>query len=205
MRLRGGKRAAAIAVAAAALVVGLSGTAIAYVFENGSNSGAGSVGNGAANGFSVSSPSLQGGPLSIDPNNFDTISSSISNFTGLPLTLKQIQVEITGVTVNPATQNPAWPACTASQFVLTARSAPGWGGPQMTSNNGVLEGPAAVWTSNLPLTVPNGKYVTGSQTLSTSAVNGVPPGLFLEWLDQGSGTVQNNCLGATVNVTVSAS
>jgi len=73
----------------------------------------------------------------------------------------------------------------------------------MTSNNGVLEGPAAVWTSRLPLTVPNGDYVTDSQTLSTSAVNGVPPGLFLEWLDQGSGTVQNNCLGATVNVTVS--
>jgi hypothetical protein len=36
-------------------------------------------------------------------------------------------------------------------------------------------------------------------------VNGVPPGLALEWLDQGSGTIQNNCLGATVNVTVSAS
>ena len=203
MKLWGGKRAAAIAVVAAALVVGLSGTAIAYVFENGSNSGAGSVGSGAANGFSVSSPSLQGGPLSIDPDNFDTIASSISNFTGLPLTLKQIQVQITGITVNAATQNPAWPACTASQFVLTARSAPGWGGPQMTSNNGVLEGPAAEWTSNLPLTVPNGDYVTGSQTLSASAVNGVPPGLFLEWLDQGSGTVQNNCLGATVNVTVS--
>jgi hypothetical protein len=205
MRLRGGKRAAAIAVVAAVLVVGLSGTAIAYVFENGSNSGTGSVGAGAANGFSVSSPSLQGGPLSIDPNNFDTISSSISNFTGLPLTLNQIEVQITGITVDAAIQNPAWPTCTASQFVLAANSAPGWGGPQMTSNNGVLEGPAAVWTSNLPLTVPNGHYVTGGQTLTTSAVNGVPPGLFLEWLDQGSGTVQNNCLGATVNVTVSAS
>jgi hypothetical protein len=205
MRLRGGKRAAAIAVVAAVLVVGLSGTAIAYVFENGSNSGTGSVGAGAANGFSVSSPSLQGGPLSIDPNNFDTISSSISNFTGLPLTLNQIEVQITGITVDAAIQNPAWPACTASQFALVALSIPGWGGPQMTSNNGVLEGPAAVWTSNLPLTVPNGHYVTGGQTLTTSAVNGVPPGLFLEWLDQGSGTVQNNCLGATVNVTVSAS
>ena len=205
MKLRGSKRAAAIAVVAAALVVGLSGTAIAYVFDNGSSSGTGSVGSGAANGFSVSSPGLQGGPLSIDPNNFDTVWSSISNFTGLPLTLKQIEVQITGVTVNAATQNPAWPACTASQFVLAAISAPGWGGPQMTTNNGVLEGPAAVWTSHLPLTVPNGNYVTGSQTLSTSAVNGVPPGLFLEWLDQGSGTVQNNCLGATVNVTVSAS
>jgi hypothetical protein len=204
MKLRRGKRVGAIAVVAAALVVGLSGTAIAYVFTNGSSSGTGSVGNGAANGFSVSSPSLQGGPLSIDPNNFDTISSSISNFTGLPLTLNEIQVQITGITVDAAIQNPAWPACTASQFVLAAISAPGWGGPQMTSNNGVLEGPAAVWTSHLPLTVPNGHYVTGAQTLSTSAVNGVPPGLFLEWLDQGSGTVQNNCLGATVNVTVSA-
>jgi|HubBroStandDraft_6_1064221.scaffolds.fasta_scaffold542260_1 hypothetical protein len=205
MELRGGKRVAAIVVVAAVLVIGLSGTAIAYVFDNGSNSGTGSVGTGAANGFSVSSPSLQGGPLSIDPNNFDTISSSISNFTGLPLTLNQIQVQITGITVDAAIQNPAWPACTASQFVLAAISAPGWGGPQMTSNNGVLEGPAAVWTSNLPLTVPNGRYVTGGQTLSPSAVNGVPPGLVLEWLDQGSGTVQNNCLGATVNVTVSAS
>jgi hypothetical protein len=203
MELRGGKRVAAIVVVAAVLVIGLSGTAIAYVFDNGSNSGTGSVGTGAANGFSVSSPSLQGGPLSIDPNNFDTISSSISNFTGLPLTLNQIQVQITGITVDAAIQNPAWPACTASQFVLAAISAPGWGGPQMTSNNGVLEGPAAVWTSNLPLTVPNGRYVTGGQTLSPSAVNGVPPGLVLEWLDQGSGTVQNNCLGATVNVTVS--
>jgi len=203
MKVRGGKRAAAIAVVAAALVVGLSGTAIAYVFDNGSNSGTGSVGSGAANGFSVSSPGLQGGPLSIDPNNFDTVWSSISNFTGLPLTLTQIQVQITGITVDAAIQNPAWPACTASQFALVARSLPGWGGPQMTSNNGVLEGPAAVWTSRLPLTVPNGDYVTDSQTLSTSAVNGVPPGLFLEWLDQGSGTVQNNCLGATVNVTVS--
>jgi hypothetical protein len=203
MKLRGGKRAGAIAVVAAALVVGLTGTAIAYVFANGSSSGTGSVGVGAANGFSVSSPSLQGGPLSIDPNNFDTISSSISNFTGLPLTLNEIQVQITGITVDAAIQNPAWPACTASQFALVALSLPGWGGPQMTSNNGVLEGPAAVWTSNLPLTVPNGHYVTGGQTLSTSAVNGVPPGLFLEWLDQGSGTIQNNCLGATVNVTVS--
>ena len=31
----------------------------------------------------------------------------------------------------------------------------------MTSNNGVLEGPAAVWTSNLPLTVPNGRLRDG--------------------------------------------
>ena len=72
----------------------------------------------------MSSPSLQGGPLSIDPNNFDTISSSISNFTGLPLTLNQIEVQITGITVDAATQNPAWPACTAGQFVLAALSAP---------------------------------------------------------------------------------
>ena len=196
-------------VVATAAVVGLAlggaGIASAYILGSGSATGSASVGSGAANGFSVSSPGLQGGPLSIDPNNFDTVWSSISNFTGLPLTLTQIQVQITGVTADAATQNPAWPACTASQFVLAAGSAPGWGGPQMTSNNGVLEGPAAVWTSNLPLTVPNGDYVTGSQTLSTSAVNGVPPGLFLEWLDQGAGTVQNNCLGATVNVTVRAS
>jgi len=195
-------------VVATAAVVGLAlggaGIASAYILGNGSATGSASVGSGAANGFSVSSPSLQGGPLSIDPNNFDTILSSISNFTGLPLTLKEIDVQITGVTVDAATQNPAWPACTASQFVLVARLLPGWGGPQMTSNNGVLEGPAAVWTSHLPLTVPNGNYVTGSQTLSPSAVNGVPPGLFLEWLDQGSGAIQNNCLGATVNVTVSA-
>jgi hypothetical protein len=196
-------------VVATAAVVGLAlggaGIASAYILGNGSATGSASVGSGAANGFSVSSPSLQGGPLSIDPNNFDTILSSISNFTGLPLTLKEIDVQITGVTVDAATQNPAWPACTASQFVLAANSSPGWGGPQMTSNNGVLEGPAAVWTTHLPLTVPNGAYVTGSQTLSPSAVNGVPPGLFLEWLDQGSGAIQNNCLGATVNVTVSAS
>ena len=79
-------------VVATAAVVGLAlggaGIASAYILGNGSATGSASVGNGAANGFSVSSPSLQGGPLSIDPNNFDTISSSISNFTGLPLTLK---------------------------------------------------------------------------------------------------------------------
>jgi hypothetical protein len=140
----------------------------------------------------------------------DTISASISNFTGLPLTLHQIEVQITGVTVDANTQNPAWPACTASQFVLLASSSSPW---QELTPNGALEiGPAALWTENLPQTVPNGDFVNGEHLatstppfVSPTSVNGVPPGLFLEWLDQGPNVIQNNCLGATVNVSVSAS
>ncbi len=195
----GARKAAAIIVVVAALVVGLSGTAIAYVFTNGGSSGGGSVGSG--NGFTVSSPGLQGGPLSIDPNNVDTIWSSISNFTGLPLTLHQIEVQIIGVTVDANIQNPAWPACTASQFVLSAPSTSPW--QDLTPNGAVETGPTAVWTENLPLTVPNGDYVTGSQGTSSSVQSGIPPGLTLEWLNLGSAVIQNNCLGATVNVTVS--
>jgi hypothetical protein len=202
-----------VAIAAVVgLVLGGAGLAAAHVLGNGTATGSTTVAGGPGDGFTVSSPDLEGGPLTIDPNNFDTISASISNFTGLPLTVKQIDVAITGVTVDQNTQNPAWPPCTASQFVLAASASPGWGGPQMTSNNGVLEGPAAVWTTNLPQTVPNGDFVNGEHLatstppfVSPTSVNGVPPGLFLEWLDQGPNVIQNNCLGATVNVSVSAS
>jgi hypothetical protein len=194
-------------VVATAAVVGLAlggaGIASAYILGNGSATGGASVGSGTASGFTVSSPGLQGGPLSIDPPNVDTIWSSLSNFTGLPATLHQIQVEITGVTVDQNTQNPAWPDCTADQFVLSASSTSPWQG-LTPGPGGVSTGPSATWSQNLPLTVPNGDYVTSTQGLSSSVVNGVPDGLTLEWVDQGPSVIQNNCLGATVNVTVSA-
>ncbi len=196
------KKAVAIA-ATVGLVLGGAGIASAYILGNGSATGGASVGSGAGSGFTVSSPGLQGGPLSIDPNNVDTIWSSISNFTGLPLTLNKIQVQITGVSVDAAIQNPAWPACTASQFVLSASSTSPW--QDLTPNGAVETGPTAVWTENLPLTVPNGDYVTASQSTSGGVQSGIPGGLTLEWLNLGSSVIQNNCLGATVNVTVTAS
>ncbi len=200
MRRLVGKKAAAIVIVAA-LIIGLSGPAIAYVLGNGSGSGSGAGSVGSGSGFTVSSPGLQGGPLTINPNNTDTIWSSISNFTGLPLTLYQIQVAITGVTPNANSQNPAFPPCTASQFVLSAPSTSPWQG--LTANGPVETGPTAIWTQNLPLTVPNASYVTDSQGTTSSVVNAVPPGLKLEWLNLGPSVIQNNCLGATVNVTVS--
>jgi hypothetical protein len=196
------KKAVAI-VAVVGLALGGAGIASAYILGNGSATGTASVGSGATNGFTVSSPSLQGGPLSINPNNPDTILSSISNFTGLPLTLHQIEVQITGVTVDASIQNPAWPACTVSQFALSALSSSPW--QDLTPNGPFETGPTAVWTQNLPKTVVNGDYVTSTQGTSSSAQSGIPFGLTLQWLDQGSSVVQNNCLGATVDVTVSAS
>lgn len=202
MKHRGGQTIAAFVAVVAALIIGLSGTAIAFVLGGGTNSGVGSTGSATGNGFTVSSPGLQGGPLSLDPPNVDTIWSSISNFTGLPATLHSIEVQITGVTPNPNTQNASWPPCTADQFVLSAPSSSPWLG-LTPGPGGVSTGPAATWSENLPLTVPNGDFVTGVQTLSPSVVNAVPAGLTLEWVDQGPSTIQNNCLGATVNVTVS--
>jgi hypothetical protein len=194
-------------VVATAAVVGLAfggaGIASAYIFGNGSATGSASVGTGTASGFTVSSPGLQGGPLSIDPPNTNTIWSSISNFTGLPTTLHSIEVQITGVTPDANTQNPAWPACTADQFVLSADSTSPWQG-LTPGPGGVSTGSSATWTQNLPLTVNNGQYVTQGQSTTGGAVNAVPPGLTLEWIDQGPSVIQNNCLGATVNVTVSA-
>ena len=195
-------------VVATAAVVGLAfgatGIASAYIFGNGSATGTASVGSGTASGFTVSSPGLQGGPLSIDPPNTNTIFSSISNFTGLNATLHSIGVSITGVTPNPNTQNPAWPDCTADQFVLSASSTSAWQG-LTPGPGGVSTGPTATWTQNLPITVKNAQYVNGAtQTAVGFVTNGVPPGLTVEWVDQGPSVIQNNCLGATVNVTVSA-
>ncbi len=196
------KKAVAIA-AVVGLAIGGAGIASAVLLGTGSATGSASVGSGSANGFTVSSPGLQGGPLSINPNNTDTIWSSISNFTGLPLTLHQIQVSITGVTPNANSQNPAFPPCTASQFVLSAPSGSPWQG--LTVNGPVQTGPTAVWTQNLPKTLNNGQYIDSNQNVTGGVVNGIPPNLTLEWLNLGPSVVQNNCLGASVQVTVSAS
>ena len=108
------------AVAGVALCGAGFGFAAASFSGGGSGSGSGS--SGFPTTFTVSSPIFVGGPL-YPGTGADTIDATIQNATGAPLALNQLQVSITGVTMNPPGSLYAAdgdPACTISDYALSA-------------------------------------------------------------------------------------
>ncbi len=198
------KKGAAIAVAAG-LALSAAGFGLAAAFYSSGGSNTGSASTGFPTTFTVSSPIFVGGPL-YPGTGADTIDATIQNATGNPLALNQLEVSITGVTMNAPGSLYATggdPACTAADYALSApTSGPGsfWTG--LTVNGPTKTGQTATWSQNLPQNVGVGDYVAGGLPGGSSVSQGLPAGLTLIMLNTTAN--QDACQGASVQVTVSA-
>ena len=128
-----------------------------------------------------------GGPL-YPGTGSDTIQATVQNATGAPLALNQLEVSITGVTMNPPGSLYATagdPACTTADYALSApTSGPGsfWTG--LTVNGGTKTGQSATWTQNLPQNVGVDDYVVNGLPGGSGVAQALPAGLTLDHAQQ---------------------
>ena len=199
------KKSAVIAVVAG-LGLSAAGFGLAAAFYSSGGSNTGSASTGFPTTFTVSSPIFVGGPL-YPGTGSDSIQATVQNATGAPLALNQLEVSITGVTMNPPGSLYATagdPACTTADYALSApTSGPGsfWTG--LTVNGATKTGQSATWTQNLPQNVGVDDYVVNGLPGGSGVAPALPAGLTLVMLN--STANQDACQGASIQVTISAS
>jgi hypothetical protein len=189
--------------AAAGIALGGAGVALAGFVSGGS--GSGSASTGFPTTFTVSSPIFTGGPLYPGQGPGDSFVATIQNATGTSLPLNEIQVSISGVTLNPPgslyAAEPGVPACTTADYALQAPFPGVWTGG--TNNGAITQGLTLTWNGT-GASIPSGDYVVGGVPTAGigNALSGPLAGLKLVMLNLPEN--QNACQGASVQVTVSA-
>ncbi len=195
------KRVAALGVITS-LVIGIPGIAFAYYSSAGSNTG--NVTTSLTTTFTVENITFTGPPL--QPGALgDSVHAQVLNHSGAPLPFNQLEVVITGVTVNPpgsASQAAGAPPCTTADYQLTAPNPSPW----QLANSGGTTDLAGKHDSALILPRPGalvpdgGSVVDGAPSLAPGDAMLTPFPVLLQELDTTAN--QDACQGAAVQVAV---
>jgi len=185
------KKVVAIGLAAG-LTLGAAGAAFAYFTDTGSGNGTASTGHATA--WSVTNVLTSGGAL-YPGQNSNTISADVQNVGSGNQALNNLQVVISSITEHaPGTTFTSEAACTPADYALVSTGS--WANAGADTANYAVS-PAA--------DVVAGDYVTDAADSGGTAATGaaLPSGLTLVMVDNTS-AAQDQCQGATVNLTVTA-
>jgi len=176
-------------VLAGAIVLGGAGAALAYFTSTGSGSGTGSV--GTASNWAVTNVATSGGAL-YPGTGSNAVSADVQNPGSANQGLSALTVTVDAPTNTDSSGNYSGEAaCTAADFAL---SGTGW----VISNGG----DTATYSNATPVDIAAGDYVISDADGGATAGNALPS-LTLTMNDLSH--AQDQCQGATTNVTVAAS